>query len=101
MNQTVSVAYVSNLVPLAANLPSVDREKVIGEKYCYAHNLVILEDSPDQMTIALAKESLPCLDEMRKVLPREKTINAKVVDKEEIRKLFMKIYDLFGTNHCR
>jgi hypothetical protein len=101
MNQSLSIAYVSNLLPLPRNLTSSDRVNVIGEKYCNAHNLIVLEDSPDQITIALAKESPTCLDELRKVLPREKKINAKIVDKEEILKLFRKIYNLFEMNHCR
>jgi MshEN domain len=101
MNQSLSIAYVSNLVPLTRNLTSSDRVNVIGEKYCNAHNMVVLEDSSDQITIALAKESLLCLDELRKVLPREKKINAKIVEREQILKLFRTIYDLFDMNHCR
>jgi hypothetical protein len=101
MNQKLSIMYVSDLLPLTRNMSSSDRLNVIGEKYCNAHNMVVLEDSPDQITIALAKESLICLDELRKVLPREKKINAKIVEKEEILRLFRKIYDLFDVNHCR
>jgi hypothetical protein len=101
MNQKLSIAYISDLVPLTRNLSSSDRVNVIGEKYCNAHNLIVLENSTDQITIALAKESLMCLDELRKVLPREKKINAKIVEKDEILRLFRKIYDLFDVNHCR
>ncbi len=101
MNQKLSIAYISDLVPLTRNLSSSDKVNVIGEKYCNAHNMVVLEDSADQITIALAKDSLMCLDEVRKVLPREKNINAKIVEKEEILRLFRKIYDLFDVNHCR
>ena len=101
MNQKISIAYVSDLLPLTRNLASPATVKGIGEKYCTAHNLIVLENADDRVTIALAEESLPCLDELRKVLPRDKTIDAKVVDRVEIHMLFNKIYDLFGTNHCR
>jgi hypothetical protein len=101
MNQRISIAYVSDLVPLTRNLVAPGTADGIGDKYCTAHNMLVLENASDQITIALAKESLPCLDEIRKVLPREKTINARVVDRVEIHLLFNKIYDLFGTNHCR
>ena len=102
MNQKISIAYVSDLVPLTRNLASPGTTvNGIGEKYCTAHNLIVLEDATDQITIALAEESLPCLDDLRKVLPKDKTINAKVVDRVEIHLLFNKIYDLFGANHCR
>jgi hypothetical protein len=101
MNQKLSIVYVSDLLPLTRNLSSSDRLNVIGEKYCTAHNMVVLEDLPDQITLALTKESFMCLDELRKVLPREKKINAKIVEKEEMLRLFRKIYDLFDVNHCR
>jgi hypothetical protein len=96
MNQKLSIVYVSDLLPLTRNLSSSDRLNVIGEKYCNAHDMVVLEDS-----LALTKESLMCLDDLRKVLPREKKINAKIVEKEEMLRLFRKIYDLFDVNHCR
>lgn len=101
MNQRMSIAYVSDLLPLTRNLASPAPVKGVGEKYCTEHNLLVLENADDHITIALAQESLPCLDELRKVLPRDKTIDAKVVDRVEIHMLFNKIYDLFGANHCR
>ena len=101
MNQKISIAYVSDLLPLARNLAAPATASGIGEKYCTAHNLIVLENADDRVTIALAEDSLPCLDELRKVLPRNKTIDAKVVDRVEIHLLFNKIYDLFGANYCR
>jgi len=101
MNQKISIVYVSDLMPLARTLASQATADGIGEKYCAAHNLLVLENASDHITIALAEESLPCIDELRKVLPREKAINAKVVDRVEIHLLFNRIYDLFGANHCR
>lgn len=101
MNQKLSIVYVSDLLPLTTNMSSSDRLNVIGEKYFNAHNIIVLEDSPDQITIAIAKESLMCLDELRKVLPREKKIDVKIVEKEQIQRLSRKIYDLFDVNHCR
>ena len=100
MNQKISIAYVSDLLPLTRNLATPATVNGIGEKYCTAHNLIVLENADDRVTIALAEESLPCLDELRKVLPKSKTIEAKVVDRVEIHMLFNKIYDLFGANHC-
>ena len=101
MNQKISIAYVSDLLPLTRNLASPAKVNGLGEKYCTAHNLMVLENADDRVTIALAEDSLPCLDELRKVLPRNKTIDAKVVDRVEIHLLFNKIYDLFGANYCR
>jgi hypothetical protein len=73
---------------------------VIGEEYCNNHNLIVLENSDDQIKIVLTIESLFCIDKLIKVLPKEKRINAMLVEKEGILKLFTKIYDLFGINYC-
>lgn len=43
MNQRISIAYVSDLVPLTRNLVSPGTTvNGIGEKYCTAHNMIVL-----------------------------------------------------------
>ncbi len=101
MNQQVSVVYLTERIPMARNLVSSDMGKAIGEKYCDRHNLIVLENSEDEIKIILSKDNLFCIDELRKVLPKEKRINAMLVDKEEIVRLFTRIYDLFGANYSR
>jgi hypothetical protein len=63
--------------------------------------MIVLENSDDQIKIVLTIESLFCIDKLIKVLPKEKRINAILVEKEEILRLFTRIYDLFGMNHCQ
>jgi len=101
MNQQVSIVYLTERIPMARNLVSLDMGKAIGEKYCDRHNLIVLENSEDEIKIILSKDNLFCIDELRKVLPKEKRINAMLVDKEEIVRLFTRIYDLFGANYSR
>jgi hypothetical protein len=100
MKQQVSVVYLTEMIPLAQICVSSGMGDVIGEKYCNKHNLIVLENSADEIKIVLAKENLFCIDELIKVLPKEKRINAMLVEKEEILRLFTRIYDLFGMNHC-
>jgi hypothetical protein len=100
MKQKVSIVYLTEKIPFAQGFLSSDMEHVIGEQYCNKHNLIVLENSADEIKIVLAKENFFCIDELSKVLPKEKRINAMLVEKEEILKVFTRIYDFFGMNHC-
>ncbi len=96
MNQQVSIVYLTEGIPSALNLVSSDLGKAIGEKYCDKHNLIVFENSEDEIKIVLSKDNLFCIDELRKVMPKEKRINAMLVEKEEIVRLFTRIYDIVG-----
>jgi hypothetical protein len=91
MKQQVSIVYLNEKIPLAQICLASGMGDVIGEKYCNKHNLIVLENSADEIKILLAKESLLCIDELSKVLPKEKGIHAMVVEKEEILKFFTRI----------
>jgi len=101
MKQQVSITYSTEKFPFAKHCLSSGMDEVIGEKYFNNHNLIVLENSAEEMNIVLAKENLYCIDEIRKVLPKEKRINAVLVEKEEILRFFAGIYDLFDMNHRR
>jgi hypothetical protein len=101
MNQQVSIIYSTEKFPLEKYSLSSGMDEVIGEKYLNNHNLIVLENSAGEINIVLAKENLSCIDELRKVLPKEKKINAILVEKEEILRFFAGIYDLFDMNHRR
>jgi hypothetical protein len=101
MNQQVSIVYLTEKIPFAKHCLSSGMNEAVGEKYCNNHNIIVLENSAEEIKIVLAKENLFCIDELRKVLPKEKRINAMLVEKEEILRIFAGIYDLFSTNHCR
>jgi hypothetical protein len=88
MKQQVSIVYLTERIPLAQSFLSSGMGDVIGEKYCKNHNLIVLENSADEIKIVLAKENLFCIDELRKVLPKEKRINAMLVEKEGILRIF-------------
>jgi hypothetical protein len=101
MTQQVSIIYLTGKIPLAQHLMSSDMTNMIGEKYCNKNNLLVLDDSTDEIKIVLSKDSLFCIDELTKVLPKKKRILAMLVEREEILRLLSKIYDLFGANHYR
>ena len=72
---------------------------ILGEKYCSANRIVVLDDSPSAIKVAVPEHSLPCIDEIRKVLPREKKIDLYLGDQMEIEWVFVRGYDLYDLNH--
>jgi hypothetical protein len=101
VNHQVSIIYSTEKFPIEKHCLLSDMDEVIGEKYFDNHNLIVLENSADEIKIVLAKENLSCIDELWKVLPKEKRINAILVEKEEILKFFAGLYNLFDMNHRR
>jgi hypothetical protein len=101
MTQQVSIIYITKKIPLAQHFLSSDTKNTIGEKYCNKNNLLVLDDSTDEIKIVLSKDSLFCIDELTKVLPKKKRILAMLVERDEILRLLSRIYDLFGANHYR
>lgn len=72
---------------------------ILGEKYCSANRIVVLEDSPSEIKVAVPERSLACIDEIRKVLPRQKRIDLYLGDQMEIEWVFVRGYDLYDLNH--
>ncbi len=68
-------------------------QDILGEKYCSANRIVVLKDTPAEIKVAVPEQSLPCIDEIRKVLPRWKKIDCRLGDQIEIEWVFMRGYD--------
>jgi hypothetical protein len=101
MKQQVSIVYLTEKIPVASMSMLTVMQEVIGEKYCNNRNHIVLDSSDEEIKILLAKENVFCIDELSKVLPKGKRINAMLVEKEEILRIFTRIYDLFSMNHCQ
>ena len=72
---------------------------VLGEKYCSTHRIIVLQDTPSEIRVAMPQRSLPCVDEIRKILPRSKSISPCFADEIDIEWVFMRGYDLYDLNH--
>ena len=66
---------------------------ILGEKYCSANRIVVLGDTPSEIKLAVPEHSLPCIDEIRKVLPRQKSIDLYLGDQLEIEWVFVRGYN--------
>ena len=101
MKQQVSIVYSTEKIPFSKYCLPSNTDEAIGEKYFTNHNLIVLENSSAEIKIVLAKENLNCIDELRKVLPKEKKINAILVEREEILRFITGSYDVYDMNHRR
>ncbi len=72
---------------------------IIGEKYCSANRVVVLEDTPSEIKMAVPEQFLPCIDEIRKMLPRQKRIDLYLGDQMEIEWVFARGYNAFDHNY--
>jgi hypothetical protein len=100
MIQKLSIVHISEKIPPSVKI-SWDLQNVIGEKYCFTHKIIVLEDSENELTVALSGNSFPCIDELRKMMPNSKKININILAPDEIQSLFVKLYDLFGAYRYR
>jgi hypothetical protein len=100
MTQKVSIIDLTGETPLTQCFLSSNTENEIGDEYCKKHNLIVLENSADEIRIALSRENLSCIDELKKTLPKEKRIKAMLVGKTDILRLMIRAEDLFGMNYC-
>lgn len=78
---------------------SLDLQGAVGERYCFENRIIVLENTGNELTIALSDKHICCIDELRKMMPAKKKINIQITDADRIRSLFVKLYDLFGA--CR
>jgi hypothetical protein len=72
---------------------------IIGEKYCSANRIIVLGDTPAEIKVAVPEHSLPCIDEIRKVLPRQKSIDFYLGDQLEIEWVFVRGYNAYDLNY--
>jgi hypothetical protein len=92
--QELSIVHITEKIPLSKVKISWDLQNVIGEKYCFENKIVVFADSENELTVAISGNSFPCIDELRKLMPKNKKINVNILDADDIQSLFVKVYDL-------
>jgi hypothetical protein len=80
---------------------SLDLQRTVGEKYCFVNRIIVLENIGNELSIALSDKNIPCIDELRKMMPAKKKINVQIFDADGIQSLFVKLYDAFGAYRNR
>jgi len=97
----VSIAHRTEEISLANIIVSLDLQKAVGEKYCFENKIIVLDNTGCELTLALSDKHIPCIDELRKMMPAKKKINIQILDADGILSLFVKLYDLFGAYRYR
>ena len=86
-------------ISLCGVVLSPNRQGILGEKYCQANRIVVLDDTPNAIKVAVPEHSLACIDEIRKVLPRQKRIDLYIGNQLEIEWVFSRGNELSDINH--
>ncbi len=76
-------------------------QKVFGEKYAEKHKIVVLEDSPERIKLALGETTVSTMNEIKKILPRRRKIEFYLANPDEVLACFKKHYDPFSMNHFK
>jgi hypothetical protein len=97
----VSIAHRTEEISLANIIVSLDLQNAVGEKYCFENRIIVLENTVNELTVALSDKHIPCIDELRKMMPAKKKINIQIIDMDGIQSLFVKLYDTFGAYRYR
>jgi hypothetical protein len=76
-------------------------QKTVGEKYAQNNAVIVVENSPDKIKIALAEPTKFIMDELRRTIPPKKKIEFYQANPEEVRLCLNKFYNPFGMNKYR
>ncbi len=97
----LSIHFNMPIISLEAFKISPSLQKAFGEKYTYHHKIVVLQNSPDLVKIALPEPNLFILEELEKALPAGKGIFFFLARTSEIEACFQKTYDPFQSSRYR
>jgi hypothetical protein len=89
------------IIPLTGFTLDPLLQKAVGEKYAQNNGVIVLENSPDKIKLALAEPTKYIMDELRRTIPPKKKIEFYQANPEEVRICFKKYYNPFGINKYR
>jgi hypothetical protein len=100
--QALSAHFSMPMVSLKEFKVSPLLQKSIGEKYSLANQIVVLDDSPKKVSVALAEPHLSVFVHLEKAMPRGKYIMFCIAKASEIEDCLEEKYDpyvYFGTRN--
>ena len=89
------------IIPLTGFTLNPLLQKAVGEKYAQNNGVIVLENTPDKIKLALAEPTKYIMDELRRTIPPKKKIEFCQANPEEVRICFIKYYNPFGINKYR
>jgi len=76
-------------------------QKAVGEKYALSHEVLVLENSPDKIKLALAEPTKFIMDELRRVIPPRKRVEFYLANPDEVKLCFRKYTNPFSLNRLK
>jgi len=89
------------VVSLETFYPSPALQKALGEKYAMKNRIVVLENSPARMKLALAEPTHFSIEEIRKAVPFGKTVEFYLANPYEVDSCLRKKFDPFSMTRYR
>jgi hypothetical protein len=99
--RALSIHFIMPIVPLKNFEVSDELQKVMGEKYCLHNKIIILNDSPQYIAIAIGEPNLLLIEELEKTQPPDKEVRFYLAKNSEIEYLLIKKYDPYSLMHFR
>ena len=89
------------VVSLGTFFPSPALQRALGEKYAQNKKIVVLENTPGRLKLALAEPSPYVLEEIQKALPPGKNVEFYLANPYEIDACLRKKFDPFSLSRYR
>jgi hypothetical protein len=99
MEQKISMVYLDERIPFPKYFTPSHLQSIVGEKYCTAGELIVLERAGDEVIVITSEEDFPCADELSKAFLKGKNVSVRVADKRELHRLLKRICNFFGYIH--
>jgi len=89
------------IVSLETFYPNPALQKALGEKYAMKNRIVVLENSPARIKLALAEPTHYSIEEIRKAVPFGKTVEFYLANPYEVDSCLRKKFDPFSMTRYR
>jgi len=89
------------IVSLENFFPTPALQKALGEKYAMKKRIVVLEDTPRRIKLALGEPTFYTLEEIEKALPFGKTVEFYLANPHEVESCLRKKFDPFALTRYR
>jgi hypothetical protein len=76
-------------------------QKAVGENYALNHEILVLENSPDKIKMALAEPTQYIMDELRRIIPPGKRVDFYLANPDEVKLYFRKYISPFSLNRFK
>ena len=89
------------IVHLETFYPTPALQKTVGEKYAMKNRIVVLENTPSRVKLALAEPTHRLLEEVQKAVPMGKTVEFYLANPYEVDSCLRKKFDPFAVTRYR